>query len=122
MDLSAMGDARRTQGGFPSSNHRLCDGDGEEKIRFADVVVVEEIHDVGAERIGVEDPSVERDRHAELMLFIALPVERNKSQVVDIGKRNQRTGSRYQRRSLVIVPVESPEGPVEMRNVESDAE
>ena len=69
-----MGDARRAQRDFPSANDRLGNRDGEEEIGFADVVVIEEIDNVGAESIGVEDPAVERDGYAELMFFVALAV------------------------------------------------
>ena len=122
MNLAAMGDARRAQRGFPSADHGLANGDGKKEIGFADIVVVEEIHDVGAEVIGVEDPSAKGDGHAELMLFVALAVERNESQIVGIGKMQQRPGSGDQRRRLIIVAIESAESPVEMRNVERGAE
>ena len=54
---------------------RLCNGDGEKQIRFANVAVIEEVDDVGAEVIGVESPAAERDGHAELVLFVALAVQ-----------------------------------------------
>ena len=49
---------------------------GKEDVGGADVVVVEKIGDIGFEGIGVEDPSAVRDGDAELMLFVALAVER----------------------------------------------
>ena len=109
MKLAAMRDARRAQRELPAANHGLVDRDGEEEIRFADVVVVEEIYDVGAEGVGVEHPSAIRDGDAELMLFVALAVQRNESQIVGVGKLQQRTGRGDERRRLVVVAVEGAE-------------
>ena len=41
----------------------------------SDVVVVEEIGDVGFESVGVENPSAIGDGHSELMFFVALAVQ-----------------------------------------------
>ena len=84
MDLSAIGDAWRAESEFPSANDCLGDGDGEEEVGLADVVMIEEIHDVGAEVIGVENPAVIGDGDSELVFFIALAVERNESQAVGL--------------------------------------
>ena len=43
MKLGAMGDAGRAQREFPSADDRVLNGEREEKIGFADVVVIEEI-------------------------------------------------------------------------------
>ena len=56
MELSAMGEAWRTEGQFPSANDGLGDGDGEEDAGGADVVVVEKIVDIGFEIVGIEHP------------------------------------------------------------------
>src|ERR1039457_3786267 len=122
MNLATAGDARRAQRALPSSNHCLGNSDGEKEIGFANIVVVEKIHHVGAEVIGIEDPAEERDGHAELMFFIALAVESDESQVAGLCERQQRARSRNKRRSLIVVAVESAEGPVEMGYVESEAE
>src|SRR5271165_4050899 len=75
VQLRAVGDARRTESEFPAANQSLRDGEREENAGGADVVVVEEIPDVGFEVVGVEDPAAERNSDAELMFFIALAIE-----------------------------------------------
>ena len=117
-----MGDARRTQRGFPAANHGLRHGDGEKQVGFANVVVVEEIHDVGAEVVGVEHPSAIGDGDAELMFFIALAVERDESQAIGVGKLQQGAGRCDERRGLVVVAVESAKGPLQTRHGERCAE
>ena len=66
----------------------MANRDRKEKIGFADVVVVEEIYDVGAEVVSVENPAMEGDGYAELMFFIALAVELDESEVVGVCKLN----------------------------------
>ncbi len=58
VELAAMGDAGRAESEFPSADHCLGNGDGEEEIGLADIVVIEEIHYVGAEVVGVEYPAM----------------------------------------------------------------
>src|ERR1700686_2845933 len=65
MKLGAMGNARRTQCKFPSSNKSLLNSEREEKIGFSNRVVVEEIIRAGAKGIGVEHPSAERNSDPE---------------------------------------------------------
>lgn len=84
--------------------------------------MVEKIYHVRAEVIGVNNPSVEGDGDAELMLFVAFSVKRNESQIVRIGEFNQRAGRCNQRRRLIVVAVERSEGPVETRKVQRDTE
>src|ERR1700693_45306 len=108
-----MGDARRAKRCLPSSNHRLGNGDGEKEVGFADIVVVKKIHHVGAEVIGIEDPSVQRDGHTELMFFIAFTVESDESKIAGLCESQKRSRSRYQWRRLIVVGGESGEGPVE---------
>ena len=117
-----MGDARRTQRQLPAANQRRLNGDGKEEIRFADVVVVKKVHDPGAEGIGIEHPAAIRNGDAELIFFIALAMQRNKSQCCWLGKLQQRTGGGDQRRRLVVVSVEAAQSPVETRNSEGRAE
>src|ERR1700690_2063292 len=117
-----MGDAGRAQRGFPAADYRLAYGDGKEEVGFADIVVVEEIDYVGAEVVGVENPSAVGDGYAELMFFVALAVERDEPQAVGVGKLQQRAGGGDERRRLVVVSVEGAEGPFEMGHGERGAE
>src|SRR4051812_45292944 len=64
----------RTQREFPPPHQRRLDSQGEEKIRFADIVVIEKIRSVGPERIGIEHPSPPWNGDAELFFLVALSV------------------------------------------------
>ena len=117
-----MSDARRAQSCLPSADDGLGDGDGKEKVGLANVVVIEEIGSVGAEVVGVEDPPAKWDGDSELMFFVSLAVEFDKSEIVGGGKLQQRAGGRDERGRLVVMAVEGAEGPVEARDVEGNAE
>jgi hypothetical protein len=77
--------------------------------------VIEEILGVGGEGIGIEDSAAKRNRHPKLMLFVAFPAERSEAAVGGLTKLLERAGDGDQRRSLVVVAVESAEGPAEVR-------
>ncbi len=123
MQLSAVSEARRAEREFPAANDSLRDGDGEEDAGGADVVVVEEILDVGAEVVGVENPSAVRDGDAELMFFVALAVQGDEAKPLLLGVVDQRgAGDGFDRRGLVVVSVEGAEGPVQLRDGDGGAE
>lgn len=75
VQLSSMQKLGRTRRRFPPANARLSDGQGQEDVRVADDVVIEEVPRSGPEVIHVENPFVERDGEAEFVLFIALSVQ-----------------------------------------------
>ena len=100
----------------------MSDGDGEEEIGLADIVVIEEISDIGSEVVGVENPAMVGDGYAGVMFFVALAVEFDEPDAIGIGKLEQRTRGGDKRGGLVVMAVESAEGPVEMWHVESNAE
>src|ERR1700722_5056900 len=106
MNLGPMRDARRTQCEFPTTNHGLADGDRKEQIRLPNIVVVEEIHHVGPEIVGVESPTAIRNGDAKLMFFIAFAVQGDKSQIAGLSKIEQWAGRRNQGWRLVILSVE----------------
>ena len=116
MNLAPVGNERRTQREFPTPDQCLRNSDGKEEIGFPDIVVIEVIHHVGLEVVGIERPSTKGDGNSKLMLFIPLAVQRYESQIVGVDEFQQRARGRNQRRSLIIVPVESAEDPMQMRN------
>ena len=120
--LEAVREAGRAEGEFPSSNQGLGDCEGEEDIGGANVVVVQKIGDVGLEGIGVEDPSAVRDGDAVLMFFVALPGKRQETAVRWLTLLDERTGDGFDRGCLIVVSVESAEGPVQTGDGESRAE
>ncbi len=81
MRLAEAPEMRRAQGELPGLNERALHGDGNEDAGLADVVVVEEIFGAGLEGVGVEQPAAEGNLHAELMLFVALAVQRDEAGV-----------------------------------------
>jgi hypothetical protein len=109
VNLDAVREAGRAQGEFPSANQGLGNGNGEKDVRRSDIVVVKKIGDVGLEVIGVEDPPAERDGNAELMFFVAFTGERQEAAAGRLALRDQRTGDGFDRRCLIVVPVEGTE-------------
>src|ERR1035437_10997628 len=98
-----MSDARRPHRQFPSANKGLVDGERKEKIGFSKGVVVEEVMRAGAEGVGVERPSAKRDGDAELMLFVALAMERNESATTCRAQiRSEEHTSEFQSRLIVV--------------------
>src|SRR5579863_272984 len=84
--------------------------------------MIEEIGGVGFEIVRVEGPVTERDHEPELMLFIALAVEWDEAAIRDSAELKQRAGNRDQWRRLIIVAVESAEGPVDAGKVDRETE
>jgi hypothetical protein len=122
VNAPAMGDLRRTQSHFPGADQGRLNGDGEEQIGFADVVVVKEIYNAVAEGVGVEHPAAPGNDDAKLEFFIALAMEIDKGGVIPAGKLQERAGGGDERWSLVVVSVEVAQSPVEVRDGNSGAE
>ena len=122
MGLTEARDAGRAEGEFPGADERAVDGDGEEDAGVADVGVVEEVVDAVLEGVGVEQPAVEGNLHAELVLLVALAVEWDEGGVVGAGEGEDRAGGGEERRRLVEVAVEGAEDPVETGNAQGRAE
>ncbi len=123
VQLAAVGKSRRTKRQLPAANHGLRDGDRKEDAGSADVVVIEKIAGVGLEVIGVKNPSPKRDGDAELMLFVAFAVERGKSQALLAGVIDQRrAGDGLNWWCLIVVPIESAEGPTQLGDGDGGAE
>ena len=53
-----------------------------EKFGFADVVVIEKIRGARFESVDIESPAAQRNRQAELVLFVALAVQRNEADIL----------------------------------------
>src|SRR5579872_8822 len=90
MKLATVGDAGRAQRDLPSADSRILNGEREKEIGLADVVVIEKIGCVGAEGVGIENPSAPGNVDAELRFFVTLAVERDESEVVGIGELQER--------------------------------
>ena len=88
----------------------------------ADVGVVEEVVDAGLEGVGVEEPAAEGNLDAELMLFVALAVERGEGGVVGLANCDDGAGGGEQRRGLVEAAVEAAEDPVEFGDADGYAD
>ena len=121
--LAEVPEARGAEGELPGADEGAVDGDGEVDAGVADVGVVEEVVDAGLEGVGVEQPAAEGDLHAELVLFVALAVERGEGGVVGCcAKCEDGAGGGEQRRRLVEAAVEAAEDPVESGDADGDAE
>jgi len=86
--------------------------------------VVEKIGNVSLEIVDVEDPSAVGNGDAELMFFIALTPEGQKLAGVGglVTERFQLAGNGFDGRRLIVVTVESAEGPMNFWNGDRGAE
>ena len=69
----------RTNGELVALNQRAVDRQGYERVRVADVVVIEEILRLGVEVIGIDYPALNGDRDADLIFLVALAVQAARS-------------------------------------------
>ncbi len=90
INLAAVMDVRGAQGNFPTVGARTLDSDGEKEIGIVEIVVIEEVPGAGEEIAGVERPAAKGNSDAELMLFVALAVERDKAEVLSAGGLQER--------------------------------
>ena len=114
INLRPIADVRRAQRKLPAIDARALNRDREKQVGIVEIIVVEEIFGAGQEIAGVENPSVERNSDAKLVLFISLTAERNEAQVLIVGGLQERTGNSEQRRRLIEAPIEGTENPVEL--------
>src|SRR3984885_9423918 len=123
MNLPAVRETRRAQRKFPPANHGLRDGEGKENAGSANVVMIEKIDYVGAEVVGIDHPAAKRNCYSELVLFVALAMERGVSQALLAGEVDQRrAGAGFDRRSLIVMSVKCAEGPTNLWNRDRSAE
>src|SRR5437899_5862942 len=113
INLAAVTDARGAHSEFPAVDARTLDGDGEKEIGIVEIVVIEEVPGAREEVGGVERPAVKGNSGAELMLFVALPMERDKTEVLSAGGLQEGAGNGQQGRRLIKVAIETAENPVE---------
>ena len=71
--------------------------------------------------IGIEQPALIGNLHAELVFFVALAVERFKAGVVGVGVVDDGPGRGEQRRGLIEAAIEAAEDPVQFGNLEGNA-
>src|SRR5579883_344006 len=114
INLCTLVNARRAKGQLPGIDARALNGDREKEIGVVEIVVIEKILGAGEKRVRVNGPAPERNRHAILVLFIALAVERNKAEVLVTRGGEQRAGNGEERGGLIKVSVEGAKNPVEL--------
>src|SRR5690348_9096778 len=54
------------------------------------------------------------------MLFVTFAMKGQESAIIGIAELNQRTGSREQRRRLIVMPIECAKHPVKARNADGN--
>ena len=77
MQLTSVPETRGAKRNLRAANARSGNGDGDENVGLSDIVVVEKVYAAGFEIVDVQSPAANRDRHAELMFFVALAMQRN---------------------------------------------
>src|ERR1700690_2540284 len=121
MHLASTPETRGTQSEFPTLNEGAIPREWPEEIGFADVAVVQPILGACLECVRVESPAAVRNGDAELMLFITLAAQRAKRQVLTVGQIKKWAGCSKQRRRLVKITVECAEDPIQMGDLDGDA-
>jgi hypothetical protein len=76
MSLTSIPEPRGAQRHFRGANPRSRHGNRDKNVGLADVVVVEEVYAARFEIVDVQSPTANRNRDAELMLLIALAMQR----------------------------------------------
>src|SRR5215469_3228461 len=117
MELPSVPQARRTQSEFRTLDQRLVPSERPEKIGLADIAVIQPVVSPSLKMVGGKFPTSERDGDAELIFFIALPVQRREREIFAVREVEQRSRSREQRGRLVEMAVESVENPIQLRNL-----
>lgn len=80
--------------------------------------MVEEIGGASQKIVGIEGPAAKGNSYAELVLFVAFAVERNKTEILIVGGGEKWTGNSEQRRSLIEMSVEGAENPVKLGDLQ----
>src|SRR5271163_2413890 len=114
-------DVGRAQGEGPPLNERIRPGNWPKDIRFADIVVVQPILCPCFIVISGQDPVAVWNRDAILPLDVPLAMQRSKGKVLAVRQVEQRAGGSNEWRSLVIVPIEALQDPVQPGNLQSAA-
>src|ERR1039457_3214878 len=89
VNLGPVRNARRAQGQLPASNNGPLNGEREEEIGLADVVVIEKIRRVRANHVSVEHPAAPPDVHTELFFYVPLAMKGYESQTTVARKLQQ---------------------------------
>src|ERR1700687_5198576 len=89
--FAALQNAWRSRGELPAINPRARNGKREEDVRVADCIVIEEIPGSLVEAVHVERPTPNRNRQSQLVLFVALALQRNDSESLVHSEIQQRT-------------------------------
>jgi hypothetical protein len=110
--LRAISDVRRTQSEFPAVDAHALDGYRKEQIRVVEIVVIEKVCRASEEIIRVDRPASEGNRHAELMLFVALPTKRSKPKILVGCRLQERAGKRQEGRGLIKAAIKPAKNPV----------
>ncbi len=113
---------RRAQGDLGAADDRAQIGQRNEDAGVADHIVIEEIARAGVETIGVERPSAQRDAQSDIVLNVALPLERNEAETLRHREIERRAGQAVERRRLVVIRVVSVHRPMQARNADGRAQ
>src|ERR1700733_7846480 len=103
VELADIPNPRRTNGQLVALDQRAVDGERQECIRVADVVVVEEVLRQRMKVIDIDGPTRNGNRQTELILLVAFAVQRNEAQVVALCELEQGSAQGDERRRLIIL-------------------
>src|ERR1700759_2241568 len=111
--MRVVDELRRADVRLPAADARAIDGQWEKQIRVADGVMVEKIARSSAEIIERSGPSAIRDDQTNVVLLIALAVQRQEIKVLRLGKFKDLSCHCIERRSLVVARVRPAQHPTQ---------
>src|SRR5262249_48749675 len=84
----------RAHGNLGSPYARCLDGERKEQVGVSDGIVIKKVMSAGSEGVHIHDPASNRNGNAEVVLFIPLPAQRQKTDALSRGKLQESTGIR----------------------------
>ena len=106
MELAPLEELRRTRRQLEPANPDAPDRQREKDVRVAERFMIEKVLRSSAEVVSVNGPTSDRNRGAELMLFVALAAQGNEVKALGQRELEQWPGNCRERRRLIETSIE----------------
>ena len=117
-----MEQPRRAHRDLRAADDRAQIGQRDENAGVADDIVIQKIARAGVEIVHIERPSAKRNGQADVVLDIALALQRNEIEALRHRELERRTGQAVERRRLIVIRVVAVQHPVQSRNADRRAQ
>src|SRR6266536_736985 len=98
VNVGTLKQARRSHRALKAADANVVDGQGEEDVRVAQRIVVEEVARASPEVVEVEGPALHGDRQPEIVLLVTFAAQGQETKTLVYGKLQQGAGYRRKRR------------------------